>query len=99
VEAEIPNRDGRLRPGSFARANIIVQSSNSVVLVPYSAIVTFAGIDKVITVKDNLTEEKRVLTGRRSGNEVEIVDGLSAGEVVVLSPGNLVGGESVNPRF
>ncbi|HSP07078.1 MAG TPA: efflux RND transporter periplasmic adaptor subunit [Acidobacteriota bacterium] len=97
VEAEVPNENGALRPGSFARANIVVQSDEPAVLVPATSIVTFAGIDKVITIKDNVTEEKRVHTGRRSGDSVEIVDGLNAGEIVVVEPGNLVGGESVTP--
>ena len=97
VEAEIPNKDGSLRPGSFARASIVVESEESAILVPATSIVTFAGIDKVIVVKDTLTEEKRVRTGRRSGDRVEIIDGLSAGETVVMNPGNLVGGETVTP--
>ena len=98
VEVEVPNQNGLLRPGTFARANIIVQSADSAVMVPASSIVTFAGIDKVITVKNNVTEEKQVRTGRRSGTDVEIVDGLNSGETVVLSPGNLVAGEPVAPQ-
>lgn len=98
VEAEIPNHNGLLRPGSFAQADIVVQSNDSAILVPASSIVTFAGIDKVITVKNNLTEEKRVQTGRRAGKDVEIVDGISSGETVVISPGNLIAGERVVPQ-
>ena len=97
VEAEIPNKNGELRPGTFARANIVVQSGDTAILVPASSIVTFAGIDKVITIKNNLTEEKRVQTGRHAGKDVEIVDGLNSGETVIVSPGNLVGGERVIP--
>jgi RND family efflux transporter MFP subunit len=95
VEAEIPNRDGSLRPGSFARAEIVVEASDPAVLVPASAIVTFAGIEKVIGVEDGKAVEKRVKTGRRSGERVEIVDGIKPGESVVLQPGNIVTGEAV----
>lgn len=95
VEAEVPNPGGGLRPGSFARAEIVVQASDPAVLVPASAIVSFAGIDKVIGVEDGKAVEKRVKTGRRSGERVEIVDGVKAGERVVLEPGNLVTGEAV----
>lgn len=95
VEAEVPNPDGRLRPGSFAKAEIVVQSSDPAVLVPASSVVTFAGIEKVIGVEAGKAVEKRVRTGRRSGDQVEIVEGVKAGEPVVLQPGNIVTGETL----
>ncbi|MFL6194250.1 MAG: efflux RND transporter periplasmic adaptor subunit [Thermoanaerobaculia bacterium] len=95
VEAEVPNPGGRLRPGAFARAEIIVQAGDTAVLVPTSSIVTFAGIEKVIGVEDGKAVEKRVKTGRHSGDQVEIVDGIKPGEAVVLVPGNIVTGEPV----
>jgi len=95
VEAEVPNVDGRLRPGSFARAEIVVLAADSAVLVPASSIVSFAGIDKVIGVEDGKAVEKRVKTGRKAGDRIEIVDGVKPGESVVVQPGNLVSGEAV----
>jgi RND family efflux transporter MFP subunit len=95
VEADVPNPEGRLRPGSFARADIFVQPRVPAVLVPSSALVGFAGIEKVMTVRDGRVVERRVVTGRRDGDRVEIVEGLDAGEPVVVDPGNLVGGQPV----
>jgi RND family efflux transporter MFP subunit len=95
VEAEVPNAGGRLRPGSFARAQIVVLAADSAVLVPASSIVSFAGIDKVMGVEGGKAVEKRVKTGRKAGDRVEIVDGVKAGESVVAVPGNLVSGEAV----
>ncbi|HSK75395.1 MAG TPA: efflux RND transporter periplasmic adaptor subunit [Thermoanaerobaculia bacterium] len=95
VEAEVPNPDGRLKPGSFAKAEIVIEASDPVVLVPASSIVSFAGIEKVIGVEAGKAVEKRVRTGRRSGDQVEITDGVKAGEAVVVQPGNLVGGQPV----
>ncbi|HEY9421764.1 MAG TPA: efflux RND transporter periplasmic adaptor subunit, partial [Thermoanaerobaculia bacterium] len=93
VEAEVPNQNGRLRPGAFVQAHIVVQAADPAVLVPASSIVTFAGIEKVITVEEGKALEKRIRTGRRSGDQVEIVDGIEAGEPVVLQPGNIVTGQ------
>jgi RND family efflux transporter MFP subunit len=95
IEAEIPNEKGALRPGSFARASIVTQVAQPVIMVPASAIVTFAGIEKVITVKDGKSVERRVQTGRRNGARVEIVSGLDAGEPVVAEPGSLTGGQAI----
>ncbi|MBE0605539.1 MAG: efflux RND transporter periplasmic adaptor subunit, partial [Deltaproteobacteria bacterium] len=95
VEAEVANRDGRLRPGAFARAEIVVEADRTAVMVPVSAVVTFAGLEKVFGVRDGKAVEKRIRTGRRSGDRVEVVEGVSAGEPVVVDPGNLVGGTPV----
>lgn len=95
IEAEVPNERGLLRPGTFARAEIVTHTDQPAVLVPASAIVTFAGIEKVITVHDGKAVETRVRTGRREGDRVEIVEGLEAGAPVVVEPGNLVGGQPV----
>ncbi len=95
VEAEVANLEARLRPGTFARAEIVVEAAHSAVLVPASALVTFAGIEKVLGVDGERAVEKRVRTGRRVGDRVEILEGLAAGEPVVVEPGNLTGGQPV----
>lgn len=95
VEAEVPNPGGRLRPGSFAKAEIVTQADEPAVLVPTSAVVSFAGIEKVLGVADGHAVEKRVKTGRRAGDRVEILEGAAAGDLVVVEPGNLVDGQPV----
>jgi HlyD family secretion protein len=92
-EADIAN-PGKLRPGSFARAEIVV-GSRVVPTVPTSAIVRFAGIEKVLQVASGKAVEKAVETGKTSGDRIEIVSGVKAGELVVLVPGSLQQGQSV----
>lgn len=88
VEAEVDNSKGQLRPGSFARAEILTESGGDSLFVPASSLVVFAGIEKVVTVKEGKALERPVTTGRRAGEAVEIVSGLEAGEPVVVKPGN-----------
>jgi RND family efflux transporter MFP subunit len=95
VEAEIPNANGQLRPGAFANASIVSTDTDRAVLVPASALVTFAGVEKVLGVKDGKVVEKRVTVGRREAGRLEIVAGLAAGESVIAEPGNLVEGTPV----
>lgn len=97
VEAEIGNEHGVLRPGSFARAEIITESNQPVVLIPASSVITFAGLTKVIGIENNETQEKRVKLGRNSKGSVEVLDGVEAGETLALEPGNLTSGEKVVP--
>ena len=94
VEADIPN-DGRLRAGQFVRAEIVTQDRDMGLAVPAEALITFAGLEKVVTVSDGKAIEKTVTTGRRGPEWVEIVAGLKAGELVVLNPGNLRTGQPV----
>ena len=94
VEAEVRN-NGTLRPGSFARAEIVSDNKNMAVTVPSTAIVTFAGIEKVISVKDGKAVEKPVTTGRHSTDRTEILSGVNVGDTVVVSPGNLQSGQPV----
>ncbi|MFN7945950.1 MAG: efflux RND transporter periplasmic adaptor subunit [Blastocatellia bacterium] len=93
IEAEVDNQQGRLRPGAFAKAEIQTSTANGVVTVPPSAIVTFAGIQKVFTVKDGKAVERPIVTGRRDADWVEVTEGLKAGESIVDAPGNLVTGQ------
>jgi RND family efflux transporter MFP subunit len=94
IEAEVDNQQGKLRPGSFAKAEIQTSTTSDVVMVPASAIVTFAGIQKVFSVKDNKAVEKTVVVGRRDGDWA-VVEGVDAGAPIILSPGNLVSGQPV----
>jgi len=94
VEADIRN-DGSLRPGLFARAHIITHENDEGLSVPANSLITFAGLEKVVVIAGGKAEEKTVTTGRRGAGWVEIVDGLKAGEKVVVEPGNLRTGEAV----
>jgi RND family efflux transporter MFP subunit len=94
VEADVQN-DGNLRPGSFAKAEIVTNDAKMAVTVPTNAIVTFAGIEKVIVVQNGKALEKPITTGRRSGEWTEILAGVNVGDEVIVDPGNLQSGMSV----
>lgn len=95
IEAEVANPTGVLRPGAFANAEVVTESTDLAILVPESAIASFAGVDKVFVVAEGKARERRVTLGRRHGGQVEVLTGLKPGEPVVAVPGNLVDGEPV----
>jgi RND family efflux transporter MFP subunit len=96
IEAEVPNESGALRPGAFAKVDIVVAGDVRMVTVPASALVVFAGVEKVLTVDKGKAVEVRVQTGRRQGDRIEVVSGLAAGTLVVAQPGNLTQGQPVS---
>lgn len=95
VESDVSN-DGRLKPGAFARAEIIVDEKARAVVVPKNAVATFAGVEKVFVAENGKAAERRVVTGASRGDEIEIVRGLKAGERVILDPGTMRAGQPVS---
>jgi RND family efflux transporter MFP subunit len=83
VEALVPNRDGRLSPGLFASARIELPAVRPAVLVPASAVRTEAGVSKIWLVNNERAEMRLIQVGRRLGDRVEVLRGVTAGDRVV----------------
>jgi len=100
IEGEIPNPTGLLRPGSFVEGSIIVNSGAMGVAVPAAAVVSFAGIDRAFVVKGGILEDRVVRVGRRMPDgQVEVLEGLSAGDQLVAKAGDrMVKGQKVRVR-
>jgi multidrug efflux pump subunit AcrA (membrane-fusion protein) len=79
----------------FARAQIVTRENDDGLAVPANALVTFAGLEKVVVVFEGKALEQIVTTGRRGDGWVEVSGGLKAGEKVVVEPGNLRTGDVV----
>jgi RND family efflux transporter MFP subunit len=85
VEGEIPNEAGALRAGAFAEGVITVDPNARGIAVPASAVLTFAGIERVFLDRGGVLDDRVVRSGRRlDGERVEILDGLVEGDRVVL---------------
>jgi RND family efflux transporter MFP subunit len=82
-EADLPNPNGRLRTGLFAEAAIVVDTRSETLAVPASAVIEFAGVEKVWRVLDGAASETPVQTGRREHGLIEIVSGLQRGDTVL----------------
>jgi multidrug efflux pump subunit AcrA (membrane-fusion protein) len=95
IEATVANATGILRPGLFARAAVEVSAPVPRVTLPRSAVVAFAGVEKVFVVDGDVVKEQLVQTGRRAGEMVEITQGLAAQARVVLAAEGLVSGARV----
>lgn len=85
LEARVPNPDGRLRPGFFAKGAVLTRTDQAVTFVPAEAVTYFVGITKVFVVTDGKAEERLVKPGARQGAWIEILEGVTAGEAVATT--------------
>jgi len=84
LEAYLPNEDGRLRSGMFARVEVPV-GTREAILVPTEALHRRGQLTGVWLVDETETAHLRwIRTGRELGDEVEVVSGLQGGETLVL---------------
>lgn len=95
VEAEIP-LDAQLRAGGLVRAEIELGHTARVSMVPSSAVVVFAGLEKVLRVEQGRALETVVVTGRKQEGWTELVRGLAAGVDVIVEPATLQSGDAVD---
>jgi membrane fusion protein, multidrug efflux system len=85
LRAALPNADGVLRPGLFARVGLLVGSTENAVLVPEEALVPQGKAPFVYVVRDGKAVAAPVKTGLRRKGQVEITEGLGADDVVVTA--------------
>jgi len=85
LEAEVPNPDGLLKPGLFARGVLATRRDAAVPFVPEAAVSTFAGITKAFILADGKAQETSVKLGRRQDGMVEILEGVRPGQQVATS--------------
>jgi len=86
VLAEVPNDSGGQAVGAFLQASIALDSSESVVCIPRSALLQCSDGNCVYTVSGEHFVRTPVKAGSSSADLVEIKDGLYAGDQVVLQP-------------
>jgi cobalt-zinc-cadmium efflux system membrane fusion protein len=85
LEARVPNQDGALRPGFFAKGSVLTRQDPAAVFVPGESVTSIAGVTKVFVAADGKAQERLVKLGARQGTWVEIAAGVRAGETVATS--------------
>ncbi len=96
VRTEVPNADGRLRPGQMVAADVAV-AERLAVTVPSAAVVAVGYQHFAFVIGEDGRAERRIVQlGTRTADRVEIVDGLREGErLVVEGASKLDGGDRV----
>lgn len=87
--------DPRLRSGQFARVILAMEQAETLT-VPASAIIPFGQMEQVFAVQDNKARLRLVRSGTRIDDHIEILSGLSEGEIVITQGNrNLLDGQPV----
>lgn len=87
TEIDVPNRDGRLLPGSYAQVHFGVHVATVRMSVPVNALLFRAeGPRAAVVGEDGKVHLKPVVIGRDYGTDVEILGGLDPTESIVLNP-------------
>lgn len=84
IRAEIPNEEGLLRPGMFLNVELVYGETPDALTVPEEAIIAVDDGMFVFAVTDGKAERRPVLLGRRRPGMVEVLEGLNAGEQVIV---------------
>ncbi len=82
-EAVVDNSQRTLRAGLFAEGQIVINPDQKSIVVPLSAVVQFAGTEKVWKVVDGQVKLQEVLLGAQRGDRIRILEGLEPGEVIL----------------
>ena len=84
VTIEIPTFPAGVRPGDFAQVSIVTERRTGRTLIPKVALVNDRG-EQVVYVSADSTAERRVVEiGFQDDNNAEIINGVSAGEAIVV---------------
>lgn len=99
LEAEVPNQDGGLKTGGFAKARVLIASTTAQT-VPVAALVTFAGVHKIFVVSGERVKEVQVTLGQQTSQWVEIVQPQLPADSVVVTSGQskLADGSEIRMR-
>src|SRR6266705_7015241 len=84
VRTEVANPDGRLKPDMFANVEIITDVNRAAISIPKSAVLNDEGKTVVFVADGNGYKKREVHVGIQNGDQVEIVEGLNAGDKVVV---------------
>jgi membrane fusion protein, multidrug efflux system len=83
LRATAPNPNRALIPGSFAKINVVLATKGTAIQIPTEAVIPEANGQKVFVVKNGKAMPQKVKLGLRTEQNVEVLDGISAGDTLI----------------
>ncbi len=85
VRALCLNPNGNIYPGAFARVKLALQDIDSAMMVPTESIIPDLKGKKVYRIKNGQAEPAKVITGLRTDEKIQIIEGLNIGDTIVTT--------------
>jgi len=84
AEIYIPNRGRLLKPGMFAKLEVVLSEKPQTLIIPRHAVVEERGTKSVFIVKGGQAFRKSLVTGYEQDQLIEVLEGVSEGDQVVV---------------
>lgn len=85
LRASIPNKDGKLIPGTFVEVSVLINQENQVIEIPQTAVVFSPEGNFVYRVVDGKAAKTIVTLGDRDADKVVVKTGLNSGDIIITS--------------
>ena len=85
IRAQVPNADGKLRPGMFARVRLLTSDVRDSLVIPEESIFPVGDDKYVYKVVDGRAQRQRIEIGQRRDGKVEVLAGLGAQDRIVTA--------------
>jgi RND family efflux transporter MFP subunit len=89
VEIHVPNPDGALLPGMYARVALMSARTGAPLLIPSEALIARAeGTNVAVVRPDQTVHLQKIEVGRDYGDRLEVMSGLREGDWIIPNPGD-----------
>nr|GFD33041.1 hypothetical protein [Tanacetum cinerariifolium] len=100
TEVRLPNRQGKLRPGTYGQVRFDLPQTSPSILISANALVPSGTEQQVVMVQDGKIHFQPIIVSRDFGSNLEVRQGLKGGELLVINPGeNLTEGMAVDTKM
>ncbi len=98
TEVDVPNKDGKLLPGSYGQVHFATGNSVPRITIPVNAMLFRAeGPQAAIVGPDNKVQLHSIVIGRDYGNSIEILGGVEPADQIIINPSDsLEAGQQVH---
>jgi RND family efflux transporter MFP subunit len=91
VEVHVPNPDGALLPGMYARVDLSQARLNAPLRIPSDALISRGeGTEVAVVREDRTVHLQKIEVGRDYGDRLDVIGGLTEGQTIIVNPGDVV---------